>query len=178
MIVFYTSISWCNMELEQVYSNLKDCSQYSVEFNNAVVLMVSTRPLISTSSRLSTNPVVTVPSTLTKIGITVTFKFHCCFFSSLEWSKYSSFFSSFFQFYSVVSWSDKEHSSTSSLFLFYYHFVWPRLFDPFVTQKPTEVCTTHFPLQILGCAYNIYSSGQISLFCTILRGSPLPPSRV
>ena len=43
--------------------------------NNAVVWMVSTRPLISKSSSPFTNPLVTVPRVPITIGITVTFMF-------------------------------------------------------------------------------------------------------
>ena len=46
------------------------------DLNNAVVWMVCTRPLISKSSSLCINPLVTVPSVPVTIGITVTFMFH------------------------------------------------------------------------------------------------------
>ena len=48
---------------------------FLVDLNNAVVWMVSTRPLMSTSSRSCNNPVVTIPSELITIGIIATFKF-------------------------------------------------------------------------------------------------------
>ena len=51
-------------------------------FNNAVVWMVSTRPVISKSSSLWINPSVTVPRAPITIGIIVTFMFHS-FFNSL-----------------------------------------------------------------------------------------------
>ena len=51
-------------------------------FNNAVVWMVSNRPLFSKSYSPCSNPLVTVPSALITIGVTVTFTFHS-FFSSL-----------------------------------------------------------------------------------------------
>ena len=44
--------------------------------NNAVVWIVSTRPLISKSFILYPSPLVTVPSAPITIGITVTFTFH------------------------------------------------------------------------------------------------------
>ena len=43
------------------------------DINNAVVWMVSTRPLISKSSSPCTDPLVTVPRAPITIGITVTF---------------------------------------------------------------------------------------------------------
>ena len=56
--------------------------------NDAVVSMVSTRPLISKSSSPCTDPLVTVPSALMTIGITDTY-----------------IFPSFFQFSSKVNFS-------------------------------------------------------------------------
>ena len=45
--------------------------------------------------------------------------------------------------------------------------VWPRLSDPFVSQNPRELCTSHFPRRILGFAYTIYSYGYIYISCTV-----------
>ena len=59
--------------------------------NNAVVWMVSTRPLTSKSSSPFNNPLVTVPKAPITIGIIVTFMFHS-FFSSQARSRYLSFF--------------------------------------------------------------------------------------
>ena len=39
-------------------------------------------------------------------------------------------------------------------------------------------CMSHFPGQMLGCAYTICSYGQISISCSIPGGPPWPPSRV
>ena len=47
--------------------------------NNAVVWMVSTRPLILKSSNPFTNPLVTIPRAPIAIGITITFMFHSFF---------------------------------------------------------------------------------------------------
>ena len=52
------------------------------DLNNAVVWIVSIRPLISKSSSPCSNSLVTVPIPLITTGITVTFMFHS-FFSSL-----------------------------------------------------------------------------------------------
>ena len=46
------------------------------DLKNAVVLMVSTRPLTFKSSRHCTNPLVTAPNASITIAITVTFIFH------------------------------------------------------------------------------------------------------
>ena len=60
--------------------------------NNAVVWVVSTRPLTSKSPSPFNNPLVTVPKTPITIGIVVTFMFHR-FFNSLARFRYLSFFS-------------------------------------------------------------------------------------
>ena len=61
-------------EWQQVLS-LQDSFQYSGSYQ-CVVWMVYTHSLISKSSSSCTNPLVTVPSTLITIGITITFMFH------------------------------------------------------------------------------------------------------
>ena len=68
------------------------------DLNNAVVVMVSTRPLISKTAIPCTNPLVTVPRPPITVGITVTFMFHSLF-SSLERSRYLSLFFFFFFFF-------------------------------------------------------------------------------
>ena len=85
------------------------------DLRNAVVRMVSTRPLISKSSSPCTNPLVTIPRAPITIGIIVTFMFHS-FFNSLGKIQVPLF--TFFQFYSVVSRDRKVHNSASSNFFF------------------------------------------------------------
>ena len=53
------------------------------DLQNAVVCMVSTRPLITKSSSPCINPLVSVPNAPIIIGITVTFMFHCSFSSQV-----------------------------------------------------------------------------------------------
>ena len=72
----------------KVYSTLLSIL---ANFNNAVVWMFSTCPLISMSSNPFINPLGIVPSAPITIGITITFMFFC-FFSSLVRSRYLSFF--------------------------------------------------------------------------------------
>ena len=67
------------------------------DLSNAVVWIVSTRPLISNSSSPFTNHLVSVPRAPITIGITITFMFYS-FFYSLARSKYLSFFSLSFDF--------------------------------------------------------------------------------
>ena len=85
------------------------------DLNNAVVRMVSTRSLISKSSSLCTNPSVTVPSALITISITVIFKFHSFFFSSLS------------LFFGFTIWSTGTAKCPMQQVLFFiddYHKVW------------------------------------------------------
>ena len=65
--------------------------------SNAVVWIVSTRPLTSKSSRPFNNPLVTVPNSPITIGTIVTFMSHS-FFNSLARSRYLSFFLLSFRF--------------------------------------------------------------------------------
>ena len=85
------------------------------DLNNAVVWMVSTRPLISNSSSPFNNPLVIVTRAPTTIRIIVTFMFHS-FFSSPARSRYLSFFSLSFNF---TLWSAGTAESTILQFLFF-----------------------------------------------------------
>ena len=94
-----------------------------VVLSNAVVWIVSTRPLTSKSSRPFNNPLVTVLNAPITIGIIVTFMFHS-FFNSLARSRYLSFFSLSFRF---ILWSTGTAKSTIlqiSLFFVDYYEVW------------------------------------------------------
>ena len=85
------------------------------DINNAVVWVVSTRPLISKFSSPCTNPLGTVPSTPITTGITIIFMFHK-FFSSLARSAYLSLFSLSFSF---TLWSGKTAKFTILQVLFF-----------------------------------------------------------
>ena len=76
--------------------------------SNAVVWIVSTRPLTSKSSRTFNNPLVTVLNAPITIGTIVTFMFHS-FFNSLARLRYLSFFSLSFRFF---LWSTGTAKST------------------------------------------------------------------
>ena len=86
-------------------------------FNNAVVLMVSTRPPTSKPSSPFNNPLVTVPKAPITIGIIVTFMFHSFFQFSSKVEVLISLFI-FFQFHSVVSRDSKVDNFAGFLILF------------------------------------------------------------
>ena len=74
--------------------------------SNAIIWIVSTRPLTSKSSRPFNNPLVIVPKAPITIGTIVTFIFHS-FFNSLARSRYLSFFSLSFRFILWFAWTPK-----------------------------------------------------------------------
>ena len=102
--------------------------------SNAVVWIVSTRPLTSKSSVPFNNPLIIVPNAPITIGTIVTFMFHS-FFNSLARSRYLSFFSLSFIF---ILWSAGTPKSTILQILFFFYWLlwglvfWPGLGDPFV----------------------------------------------
>ena len=97
---FHTSISWWFLTgVWEIASFLKSPGLFSVFWQ--ILIMVSTRPLISSSP--CTNPLVTVPSASVTIGITFTFMFHC-FFSSLARTRYLSLFI----FFSFTQWPEQQ----------------------------------------------------------------------
>ena len=71
------------------------------KLNKFVVLIISTRPLISKTSRPFIKPFGIVPTAPKKIGIILKFMFLYCYFSFQARSQYLSLFLSFFfKFYS------------------------------------------------------------------------------
>ena len=89
--------------------------------SNAVVWIVSTRPLTSKSSRPFNNPLVIVPKAPITIGTIVTFMFHS-FFNPLVRSRYLAFFFKFLQIYSMVRRDSKVDNLANSLFFFFSFF--------------------------------------------------------
>ena len=100
------------------------------DLNNAVVRMVSTRPLILKSSSPFINLSVTVSRAPITVGITVTFISHRFFPFPSKIEVFILLFT-FFQFYSVVSWDSKVHNIASSLFFvdyYYYYYYYYLIF--------------------------------------------------
>ena len=90
--------------------------------SNAVIWIVSTRPLTFESPRPFNNPLVIVPKAPITIGTIVTFMFHS-FLNSLARSRYLYFFSHSFRF---ILWSAGTAKSTILQILFFvdYYKVW------------------------------------------------------
>ena len=91
--------------------------------NNAVIWMVSTRPLTSKSSSPFSNPLVTVPNTPITIGIIITCMFHN-FFKSQARLRYLSFLLSLFIYLSIYYLLKRALSTlcTGSLFFLFFLF--------------------------------------------------------
>ena len=171
-MVFPWSLSDC--KFPQISRNLLSIL---VDPSNNVVWIISTCPLISKPSSLFTSPLVTVPRVPIIVGITVNFMFHSFSIPLQGSGTYPSF--RFPSTYFVVSRDSKFYKSARSLFLLLLlldSVVLPRLGDPFLCQNPRGVCAFHSPGQILGCVYTMCWYGQISISCTVPRGSPYPPS--
>ena len=132
-MVFHWSLS--DSKSPQVFRTLLSIM---ADLHNAVVWKSSIHPLMSKSSNPCTSPLVTVSSAPITTGITVTFMFHS-FSISLARSKYLSVFSLSFSF-------TKRKCPQFGCFSFFvdYLVVWPRLVDPFVSQKPKEIFVSHF----------------------------------
>ena len=154
------------------------------DLNNAVIWMVSTRPLISKSSSPCTNPLVTVPKAPIIIVIIVTFMFPT-FFDSLVRPRYLSPPLFFFNF---TLWSSGTVKSTILPVLFFFFFFLVLLIMIRLGRlaeirwsvcilKSQRSLVFHSQGQILDYAYTICSYGQIKIFWTIPSGSPCPPSR-
>ena len=125
--VFHTSVSWWFHTGVWVTKTSPQVSMTLLsilaDLNNAVVWMVSTRPVISKYSSPCTNSLVTLPRAPITIGIIVTFMFHS-FFNSLAKLRYLSLFSHSFIF---TLWSAGTAKSTILHVLFFvveYYKIW------------------------------------------------------
>ena len=105
-----------------------------VNLNNALVLMVSTCPLISKCLTPCTNPFVTIPNALLTICITVIYVL--LLFGSLSRSTYLTLCSLSFSF---TFWSAGMMKSTFQHFLFFFCYVTYDLDFRFVPSDPIFV---------------------------------------
>ena len=146
--------------------------------NNVVVWMVYSCPPTSQSSSPFSNPLVTGSNTPITIGIIVTCMFHS-FVNSLARSRYLSFFSHSFSF---ILWSagtaNRPFCKFSILFIIIRFGLQVEIKLSVCMSNPIGVYVCHSAGKMLGCAYTIWSCGQISVSCTTSCGSPCPPSRV
>ena len=152
--------SLCNSKYPQVSWTLYNILS---DLNIAVILIVSISPFISKSSSFFTNLLGIVLMASSTIGITVTFRFNY-FFRSLARSEYSSLFSLYFIFILWSAGTGKCPIRQVLFFLFWLSvrlFILPRLDNLFVSQNPREVCASHSPGWVPGCAYTTCSYGEI-----------------
>ena len=126
------------------------------DFNNAVVWMISTRPLISKSSSPCTITLVTVPRAPITIAITVTFLFQS-FLSSLARSRYLSFFSLSFSF---TQWSAETAKATIlQVLLLLLTITWSGRLAMIRwsvwSQNPKEFCAFHYYYHFTPCEFSL-----------------------
>ena len=141
--------------------------------NNAVVLMVSTRPPTSKSSKPFNNPLVIVPKAPITVGTIVTFMFHS-YFNSLARSRYLSYFLLSFSF---IQWSAGTAKSTILQILFFFLFLFIIIRSGFLAEIRWSVymSKSHRSLCV---SFSMTAYGQISISCAYPSGSPCPPSHI
>ena len=126
--------------------------------------MISVHHLISKSSSLCTNFLLTLQIALITIVITVTFMLH--FFSSPARSRHLSLF---LLSYSFTLMSAGMAKSTIRQVLFFYWLllglvVWPRLSNPFLFLNPKEFCASHFPAWVVHIPFVLWSNLNLHNF--------------
>ena len=131
-------------------------------FNNAVVWMVSSWPLISKSSSPFKNPMEIVPSAPPTIDIIGKFLFYSLISSLARFRYLSLFFPSF----NFTLWSARSAMSIIRQVPFFGLLslglvVWLRLSDPFTPQNPREFYASHYLGRIAGCVNTICLYDQI-----------------
>ena len=136
------------------------------DFNNAVVCMVSTRPLIFKSSSPWTSLLVTVPRAPITISITVTFIFHS-FFRPLARSKYLSLFSLSFNF---ILWSAATAKSTilQVLFFFFLLIISKSGRDyriVCISKSQKSLCVSFFGTDSGLCIYHLFAWSHYYYYC-------------
>ena len=141
--------------------------------NNAVVwIMLILLPIFNCSNLLS-NPLGTIPSTPTIIGIIDSRMFDSCFFfSSLARSKYLSLLPLFFSLGRLLEWQNVTEQVLS--FLIFFLIISTK--SVLLVDITWSVCisksqgfhASHFLGRILVCVYTILYYCWNSAFCTVL----------
>ena len=144
------------------------------DLNNTVVWMVSARSPISNSSSPLNKYLGIIPSAPLTIGTTVIFMLH----SFLVLMQGTSFLFRFLWF--SLCGPPGPQSLPYSRFSFFLLIITSVLIGMrlSVSQNPREVCVSHSPRLIFGCACIIRLYGQILISCTIPSESPFQPSCV
>ena len=113
---FFTSVLADGLSLETEWQQISmTLNSILANLRNVVIWIASARPLISKSSSLFTNPLVTVPRAPITISTTVTFLFHSFLIPKHGRGTYPSFHFLSILFYR--QWDRKVHNSAISLFL-------------------------------------------------------------
>ena len=122
------------------------------DINNAVVWMVSIRPLISKSSGPCTNPLVTVPIAPSTTGIIITFMFHsffnsfarlssCCYYYCYYWFYYYYYY----YYYRLCEYPQSPSDNRSSPLSWYLFCIVVNLCNDVVEMTINRQWTFNFP---------------------------------
>ena len=141
-------------------------------FNNAVVLLISTRSPTSKSSRPFNNPFVTVPKAPLTIGAIVTFMFHS-FSDSLARSRYLSFFSHSFSF---ILWSARTAKCTNLQILFFSLIIIIIIIIIIIYIKSQSFCPHKTYFQVSFPSLSTYSRN--SFMSSLIRSYKPPASKI
>ena len=153
------------------HGSLSDSKSYQVsrtllsilaDLNNVVVWMVTTRPLISMSSSLFNNPLVTVQRAPIIIGINVTFMFYSFSISKQGLGTYPPLF------LSILLWGQPGQLSPQFYMYSFFFFLLIIIRSGRLAEIIWSICMlkshqslcVYSPGQLLGCAYTICSYGQ------------------
>ena len=152
---------------------------FLADLNNAVVWMVSTRPLISKSSNPCTNLLVSVLKPPTKISFIVTFMFHSTAFLIPKQGRgiYPSFHTLSI---SLCGRAGQQNLQFCKFFFFSvdHYKIWSSVRDLVIRLYIEIFCAPHSIEHFLGGAYITCSYDQTSASCTIPGGSLCPPIHV
>ena len=163
-MVFHWSLS--DSKFSQVSRTLLSTQ---ADLNNAVVWMISSRPLNSKPSGPNNNPLLKELSAPITIGITVNFVFHS-FLTSLARYRYLSLFSLSFNFTLRTAENTKSTIRSVSFFFFFdSHKVWSSGWDLVI-----HLCISFSRTDSGLCIYHFYLWSNLNLCTTPCGFLPLP----